>query len=222
MDKLKRCIICGNEYPNTNQYFYERKDTHKLRNNCKSCVKQKTRKIYWDNPEEAIRYQIEYRESHRDEINNRQKTYYRKNAHIIRPKENLKQRENHENRRRYYKNVLRFNIQSKIANNFRRRTNAVLRGAVKCSHALELLGCSREYLVQHLQSKFTEGMSLDNYGKGDGKWHVDHIIPPPYFDLTDPEQQRICFHYSNLRPMWGGPNIAKSSWYNGVKYYYKK
>ena len=49
-------------------------------------------------------------------------------------------------------------------------------------------------------------MTWDNYGK----WHVDHIIPVSRFDLTDPEQQKICFHFTNLQPLWGGENIGKS------------
>jgi hypothetical protein len=50
-------------------------------------------------------------------------------------------------------------------------------------------------------------MSWDNYGiKG---WHIDHIIPCAAFDLTDPEQQKICFHYTNLRPLYWADNISR-------------
>ena len=42
------------------------------------------------------------------------------------------------------------------------------------------------------------------------KWHIDHIIPVARFDLTDAEQQRRCFHYSNLQPLWAADNLAKS------------
>ena len=30
------------------------------------------------------------------------------------------------------------------------------------------------------------------------------------FDLTDAEQQRECFHYTNLQPLWAFDNISKS------------
>jgi hypothetical protein len=218
----KICINCGEEHPETTGWFYFRTDTNKFKNTCIQCFHKHGRRTYNNDKEKAIEYQKNYREEHREGINERQRIYYHKNAHIIRPKENKKRRENPEYSRQYYKNVERFNLQSKLANNIRRRTNAVLHGAVKYSHALELLGCSVDYLWQHLESQFTEGMTRENYGKGKDKWNVDHIIPPPYFNLFDPEQQKKCFHYSNLRPMWGGLNIAKSSWYNGVKYYYKK
>jgi len=49
-------------------------------------------------------------------------------------------------------------------------------------------------------------MTWDNYGSA---WHVDHIIPLAAYDLTDPEQQRQAFHYTNLQPMWAHENMAK-------------
>jgi hypothetical protein len=51
-------------------------------------------------------------------------------------------------------------------------------------------------------------MSWGNYGLHG--WHVDHIIPCASFDLTDPEQQRQCFHYTNLQPLWAEDNLRKS------------
>ena len=50
-----------------------------------------------------------------------------------------------------------------------------------------------------LESKFESWMTKENYGL----WHVDHIKPCAKFDLTCEEQQRICFHYTNLQPLYG-------------------
>jgi hypothetical protein len=64
-------------------------------------------------------------------------------------------------------------------------------------------------LFKHLESKFTEGMSWSNYGyKG---WHVDHIKPCASFDLSDPEEQKKCFHYTNLQPLWWYDNFKKGA-----------
>jgi len=73
----------------------------------------------------------------------------------------------------------------------------------------ELIGCTWEFLRAHLESQFQPGMSWDNYAL-DG-WHIDHIIPCASFDLTDPEQQKACFHYSNLQPLWALENIKKGA-----------
>ena len=62
-------------------------------------------------------------------------------------------------------------------------------------------------LKQHLESQFKDGMSWNNHGvKG---WHIDHIKPCASFDLTDPEEQKKCFHFSNLQPLWWIDNLKK-------------
>lgn len=73
---------------------------------------------------------------------------------------------------------------------------------------LELMGCSPLKLTAYLESKFQLGMSWENYGMHG--WHVDHIKPCCSFDLTDPEQQKICFHYTNLQPLWAKDHYVKS------------
>jgi hypothetical protein len=49
-------------------------------------------------------------------------------------------------------------------------------------------------------------MSWDNYGK---IWQIDHILPIELFDLTNQEQQKICFNYSNLQPLLISDNTSK-------------
>ena len=48
-------------------------------------------------------------------------------------------------------------------------------------------------------------MNWENYGK----WHIDHIKPISKFDMTDQEEQKKCFHWSNLQPLWAEENISK-------------
>ena len=79
--------------------------------------------------------------------------------------------------------------------------------ARKDAKTMELIGCTRAELRSRLASKFQPGMSWNNHGTA---WHVDHIQPCASFDLRDPEQQRLCFHYSNLQPLWAEINSSKS------------
>jgi hypothetical protein len=85
----------------------------------------------------------------------------------------------------------------------------------KSARTLDLIGCSIEELRAHLESLFSPGMSWENYGYGDDKWHIDHIRPCALFDLTDADQQRKCFHFTNLQPLWQPENFKKNSRFDG-------
>lgn len=78
----------------------------------------------------------------------------------------------------------------------------------KHSKTSGLIGCSYFDLRSHLEAQFLPGMTWKNHGRHG--WHIDHIRPCASFDLTDPEQQKQCFHYSNLQPLWAADNIRKS------------
>lgn len=99
------------------------------------------------------------------------------------------------------------NLNYKISLNVRRRINALLSNDIKYSKALELLGCSTEELRIHLEKQFQQGMNWNNWNK-EG-WHIDHIIPCNRFDLTKLEEQKKCFHYTNLRPLWAKDNLSR-------------
>lgn len=79
----------------------------------------------------------------------------------------------------------------------------------KRNKTIELIGCSFSDLRKHLESLFWVGMKWENHGRRG--WHVDHIIPIAKFDLTDPDQQKICFHYTNMQPMWWRENLKKGN-----------
>jgi len=111
---------------------------------------------------------------------------------------------------KYYADYRNNNLSHKIAHSLRVR----LRRVVKTGSAVKNLGCSIPEFLAHLESKFTTGMSWDNYGK----WHIDHIKPLSSYDLTNPEQLILACHYSNLQPLWAAENISK----NGRTDYYPK
>lgn len=90
----------------------------------------------------------------------------------------------------------------------RKRLRHAAKGAKRYSLKIqEIVGCSPEQLRIHLESQFLPWMTWSNHGE---KWHIDHEIPCRAFDLTDPEQAKRCFHYSNLRPLEAKENIRKS------------
>jgi hypothetical protein len=74
-------------------------------------------------------------------------------------------------------------------------------------------GCSIEDFRKYIESQFTKGMTWDNWGKYSKKnpkvWNLDHIIPCYKFDFSKEEDRLTCFHYTNLRPVWGLSNITR-------------
>lgn len=94
----------------------------------------------------------------------------------------------------------------RLENRLRCRLNQALRGkGLRVASALELVGCTLDQLAGHLEFLFEEGMTWDNYGE----WEIDHIHPVNQFDLSNPELQKICFHYLNLRPLWKEENVRR-------------
>ena len=88
----------------------------------------------------------------------------------------------------------------------RLRSALKAQSARKAGKTYEMLGMSAAELMDYLATLFAPGMSWDNHGE----WHIDHIRPCASFDLTDPAQQRECFPYTNLQPLWAADNLAKS------------
>lgn len=79
---------------------------------------------------------------------------------------------------------------------------------------MRLLGCTVAEFKAHLEAHFTVGMSWDTHGRKG--WHMDHIVPLSHFDLTDPKQLAIAFHYTNYQPLWWDDNLKKGDGLPGL------
>lgn len=104
-------------------------------------------------------------------------------------------------------------IEFRIAKNIRSRTRLALKkwDTKKCTSTERLLGCSISEFKNYFCNLFTEGMTWELFMKGE--IHIDHIKPCCRFDLSEPEQQTACFHYSNLQPLWKLDNFIKGKKY---------
>jgi len=150
-----------------------------------------SRKIYRENnKEKAKNYRKKY------ELNNKEKIKFIKKKYVINNKEKINN---------YVKNRYQKEKDFKLKMLLRHRIYMALKGIAKSKKTKELLGCTIEELWIHLEKSFKPGMTKENYGK----WHIDHIRPCASFDLTKPEEQSKCFHYSNLQALWAHENISK-------------
>jgi hypothetical protein len=85
----------------------------------------------------------------------------------------------------------------------------------KTTKTATLLGCSVQEYKLYLENLFESWMTWDNHGshRPDGvrRWNIDHIVPLSHFDLTDPEKQKVAFHYTNTRPLEAFKNISEGN-----------
>lgn len=114
---------------------------------------------------------------------------------------------NNLNVKRYNKRRRDNDIEFKLLTNLRCRLYMALKGKLKSKNTIELIGCQINYLMSYIESQFDDEMSWGNYGA----WHIDHIIPCASFDLSNEEEQRKCFNYTNLQPLWATDNLRKSN-----------
>ena len=159
-------------------------------------------KVYYQkNKEKKAAYNKVYNQKNREKIAAHIKVYQQENKEKIAATKKVYQQER-------YKNDPDF----KISQNVRRRLRLALKGNSKAAPTMEIIGCTIEELWLHLESKFEPGMTRENHGRFG--WHIDHKKPCCAFDLSDLEQQKICFHYSNLQPLWAKDNLEKGGNYN--------
>ncbi len=87
-----------------------------------------------------------------------------------------------------------------VKKRLRRRFEKVMKGKRSEAEVIGFIGIDLPGLCRHLESLFQPGMTWQN--RGNEGWHIDHIRPCYTFDLTDPEQVKQCWHYTNLQPLW--------------------
>lgn len=232
MVNTKRCADCGNDRPLAD---FPRSKRYRLGRFCYCRFCQARRYKIWvkNNPDKKRAQRKRYRERHPERVKLLGRASYLKHRDKNKEKANARQRDAyHKNleksraycrekrkryvikrrayARKYIKERGRCDPLFKIRRNLSSRLAHCLQGRLKSAPFWKLVGCSKEELRRRLQSAFKPGMSWKNYGS---VWHVDHIKPCIKFDLTDPAQQRACFHYTNLQPLFAQENLSKGDFY---------
>lgn len=173
---------------------------------CSNCRAIKRHNDYIKNKQRDLKRNNEYKLKNKEKISSQNKIYYSNKEIKFKIQEynkiwRLKNKKKiNEKRKIYLKNP-----NNRIVHNLRNRLSKLIRKKYKTSHSKDLLGCTIKFLIKYLELKFTKNMNWNNYGK----WHVDHIIPCNMFNLKNIEEQKICFNYKNLQPLWATTEIAK-------------
>ena len=201
MDKTtKFCHKCSQDLPRTS-FSGNKRRKDGLQSYCKLCMKKENQKNYkkhkeaWDErtkkhgkTENSKKYRREWA---KNKYHNNEE--FRKNC--------IKKVVEYERKKLY--SDPEFKLKHTLRNRLRKAIKK--KNAKKCKKTMDLIGCSTSKLMNHLESKFQKGMTWENHGD----WHIDHIKAIATFNLLDEDEQKKCFHWSNLQPLWADENISK-------------
>jgi hypothetical protein len=156
-----------------------------------------------------------YREKNKERLYNNHKEWYEENKdkwnEYIKEYREKNKDKIREIKRNYERTRKANDPIYKLINNFRTAIYQVLKEnqVQKNGHYFDILKYSPENLIEHLENKFKDNMTWDNYGE----WHVDHIKPISSFQITEIGDKEFmsCWSLENLQPLWGEENIRKSN-----------
>ena len=201
---MKICAKCKKRLPD-GAFNKDKNGKDGINARCKLCIKKYMRKWRRNNLEKAREYA---RRSYR-------KTKPHFEAYRLKHREKniaygKKYRDAHKAKRikvwvKYRRDRLKNNPAFRVVHNLRHRVHDVIVHGYRSATTMDLIGCSPEELKTHIEKQFKSGMSWENYGK----WHIDHIMPCAAFNLMNPKEQRQCFGFKNLQPLWANENMSK-------------
>lgn len=179
---------------------------------CLSCARIRTNKYYTVNKTKVNERHKKHYINNKDKTLNKHKEYNKNNKDKIRQQQAIYNQNNIDKIRLYRNKYNKFRESTDINYKLRKRissaiSNRLIHGKSKKSF-LDKIGYTVFELRTHLESKFTKGMSWENYGRHG--WEIDHIIPEKMFkyDNMNHPAFKACWSLNNLQPLWSTNKIA--------------
>jgi len=209
----KTCRIC-NQTKEESEFEKNRKVCKKCRNKLSYKTFKKDSIQVFRKLEKAKNKRLKNPEASRDYQRERLKIQKENDPEKVRQRQAKAmrnyRRKNKENYNSYERSLYQNNPNYKIAKLIRQRILSLIKG-FKNSSSFELLGCSIDFLKEHLQQTAIQNGYLDfdieHYSGKD--YHIDHIIPCDAFNLQCSFHQRICFNWNNLQILEAKENLIK-------------
>lgn len=222
---MKRCTICGKSKALT-EFHRQASRPDGFGNWCKPCKSERKRAQYREtaeavkarvaayrlaNPEKAAQAKRESYAKRRDYYVAKNRDRYQSNREAVRLYGIGYRAKNREAKaardRAYVAERMKVDTMFRLTYAARNRIFYAMRrkGFSQSGKTRELLGFDWGTLRAHLEARFTDGMTWDNYGE----WHVDHIVPLASAE-TAKQLHALC-HYTNLQPLWAADNIRKGA-----------
>jgi hypothetical protein len=189
--EYKECLRCNVVQP---------LDAFKFdKGHCYDCQKKMSNDWKARNREKNNAYNKEYKKENKEAISEYNKKYNIDNRAEIQKRSTAT-----------HARLKKENPSFKMACTLRNRILVALKrtNAVKVDKTKILLGCSMEFFREWFKYCFTKEMTFENHGS---IWHIDHTVPCSKFDLEKEEEQRKCFHWTNMKPMLARENMSKNN-----------
>lgn len=206
----KRCGRCKEIKP-IDQFGKDKRTKSGLRCECNECRRLESKLYRIKNPEKKKESKKKYYDLNKEKETKRLKHYRETNKDKRRITKLNWVKNNKEKYNLYSSNWKKEKRKTdpiyRLMSNLRSRTKQFLKGKDSSKKTLEVIGCCFEDLKIYLESKFTDGMTWDNYGFYG--WHIDHIVPLSSAK-TKEDIYKLC-HYTNLQPLWCNENLKKGN-----------
>jgi hypothetical protein len=193
-------------------------------------IKENVTKYRINNPEKIKKGLKQYRKKNSEELNKNKRIwvkslngkkskqkYYKNNSESVKlkvkeykknnPNKDIERRKSEKHKKymkdystKYRKEKSYFILWRSVLRNTLKRI-----GTKKEETTNKILGYSAKELKEHIEKKFINGMSWENWGE----WHLDHIKPVSSFDKS--EKMSIINSLDNLQPLWAVDNLKKSN-----------
>ena len=149
----------------------------------------------------------------REEYNKRRREHYYENQEEEKERSKLWKKNNRDKVIEYNREYKKSYEKNRIENDPLYMVKRSVRNLIKCSlyqrkftknsRTFEILGCSYQEFMEHIESQFEDWMNWDNYGLYNGEercgWEYDHIVP---ISSAQCEEDIIRLnHYSNIQPL---------------------
>jgi hypothetical protein len=174
-----------------------------VRSYCRECQSIESKKYRIDNKEKIKEYNTKWNKENQEYYKKYFEEYNKLNYEKEKERKLKWSRDNKEYSNNYQKQRKKEDILFRLKTNIRTSVNRYLK--YKSKHTFEIVGCSPQFLKEHLESQFIDGMTWENRSE----WHIDHIIPLSSAKTED-EVYMLC-HYKNLQPLWAEDNLKKSN-----------
>jgi hypothetical protein len=215
--ETKVCSKCKEE-KNVCEFGKAKKSKDGLLHCCKKCNNERSKKYVKENYEKTLESQRNWRKKNPEWVkninaknytNNKEYNNFRvKKWYESNPEKRKEYREKHKPRKLERRKERRsddpiFNIINRVRGRLYKYLKS--NNIVKTNKTFEIVGCTPEFLKEHLEKQFVGGMNWENRDE----WHIDHIIPLSSAK-TEEDIYKLC-HYTNLQPLWAEENMKKSN-----------